>query len=147
MSSIFYDYNDKTSTFQIPQEFAELDIADININKLALDKPVKLGALFKMCNWLLEQFLLYPNAVFSFICSTDPLENHHDNLQPEQYRWNLFENLFYRKQSELIRLGIKSADIIVGPKDYQTYAKVFYRDSHSPIIHLVIAHLSSKYPD
>ncbi len=30
----FYDDNDKADTFQIPQEFAELDIADININKL-----------------------------------------------------------------------------------------------------------------
>lgn len=143
----FYDYNDKTSTFQIPQEFAELDIADININKLALDKPLKIGAFFKMCRWLLEQFLIYPNAVFSFICSTDPLETHHANIQPEQYRWNLFESLYNRKRPELIKFGIKSTDIIVGPKDYQTYARVFYRDKHSPIIHLVIAHLNNKYSD
>lgn len=30
----FYDDNDKIGTFQIPQEFTGLDIADININKL-----------------------------------------------------------------------------------------------------------------
>ena len=29
----FYDDNDKTGTFQIPQEFVELDIADISIDK------------------------------------------------------------------------------------------------------------------
>ena len=44
----FYDDNDKTGTFQIPQEFVELDIADISIDKLHIDLPLNLSAFFKM---------------------------------------------------------------------------------------------------
>jgi len=143
----FYDDSDKADTFQIPQEFVGLDIADININKLDLCKPLGLRAFFEMCRWLLSQFLLYPNAVFSFICSTDPLETHHSDIPPEQCRWNLFECLYMRNKKRLSELGIHSKDISVGPEGYQTYAKVFYRDKHSPIIHLVAAHLDGKYAD
>lgn len=141
----FYDDNDKTGTFQIPQEFAALDIADININKLDLNKPLGLKAFFEMCNWLFNQFLLYPNAVFSFICSTDPLDSRHIDILPELYRWNLFESFYIRYQSKMEDLGIRSKGIIVGPDGYQTYARVFYRDKHSSIIHIVVAHLNSKY--
>ena len=42
----FYDDNDKTGTFQIPQEFVELDIADISIDKLHIDLPLNLSAFF-----------------------------------------------------------------------------------------------------
>jgi len=141
----FYDDNDKTETFQIPKEFAELDIADVNINKLEIDKPLGLRAFFGMCQWLMEQFLLYPNAVFSFICSTDPLDVRHSDIRPEQYRWNLFELLFTRNKNRMSELGIHSKNIAVGPEGCQTYAKVIYRDKHLPIIHLVTAHLDSKY--
>lgn len=141
----FYDDNDKTGTFQIPAEFAELDIADISINKLNLNRPLGLPALFRMCQWLIDQFLMFPNAVFTFICSTDLLDTHHPDIASEQYRWTLFEHLYQRNAPKLRTLGILSKDIIVGPDGYQTYAKVFYRVGHAPIIHLVIDHLNSKY--
>lgn len=143
----FYDDSDKTATFQIPYEFTTLDIADININKLDLNKALNVRAFFDMCNWLLEQLLLYPNAVFSFICSTDSLDTRHTNIPPEQYRWNLFEKLYQRNHNKLLDLGIQSKNIIVGPDGYQTYARVFYRDKHAPIIHLVTAHLNNKYSE
>ncbi len=60
----FYDDSDKTSTFQIPEEFARLDIADISIEKLHLDRPLRLKAFFAMCEWLKEQFGAHPDAVF-----------------------------------------------------------------------------------
>lgn len=141
----FYDNEDKLSTFQIPSEFLELDIADINIRKLALNNPLNIGAFFKMSNWLLEQFLLFPNAVFSFICSTEDLMTNHLEISPERYRWNLFECLYKRNKYKLHNLGINSKEIIVGPEGYQTFARVFYRDRHAPIIHIVEAHLQTKY--
>lgn len=141
----FYDANDKVGTFQIPQDLAELDIADIAITKLYLDKPLHLCAFFKMCRWLIDQFSIFPNAVFSFICSTDPLETHHSNMASEQYRWSLFEHFYQRNILRLTEMGIESKDIVVGPEGYQTFARVFYRVKHAPVIHLVVQHLSSKY--
>ncbi len=141
----FYDDTDKTGIFNLPDEFADLDIADININKLSIQKPLRLSAFFEMCRWLKQQFLLYPNAVFSFICSTDPLTTRHTDISPERYRWNLFENLYRRNLQSLSAHGINSIEITVGPDEFRTYARVFYRDKHSPIIHLVVAHLNSKY--
>ena len=141
----FYDDEDKIHTFQIPDDFSNIDIADINISKLNVDKSLYISAFFKLSSWLIEQFLLFPNAVFSFICSTDPLENHISTRSPELDRWTLFEFLYKRKKTELEYLGINSKDIIVGPDGYQTFARVFYRDKHSQIIHLVIAHLTNKY--
>jgi hypothetical protein len=143
----FYDKEDMVSTYQIPVEFTELDIADINITKLDLKKPVRIRAFFEMCRWLWEQFMLYPNAVFSFICSTDSIETRRPDILPQQYRWNLFENFYMRYNSKLNELGIHSKDIVVGPSGFQTYARVFYRDRHSSIIHLVISNLNDKYTD
>ena len=143
----FYDDTAKSSTFQIREEFAELDIADISINKLSHEKPLNLRAFYKMCQWLIEQFLVFPNAVFSFICSTDQLDTNHPEISPEQYRWNLFEYFYQRNLSKLSDLGIESKNIIVGPDGYQTFARVFYRTCHAPIIHVVINHLCSKYSD
>ena len=110
----FYDDNDKTGTFQIPQEFVELDIADISIDKLHIDLPLNLSAFFKMCQWLIDQFSIFPNAVLSFICSTDPLETHHSAMASEQYRWNLFENLYQRNIPKLTEMGIESGDRVKG---------------------------------
>lgn len=141
----FYDSIDKTDTFLIPQGFEDLDIADISINKLDLDKPLHTRAFFKMCDWLIEQFSLFPNAVFSFICSTDELETRHKDIVPEQYRWRLFETLYQRNIALLNDMGVENQSIIVGPDEFQTFAKVFYRQKHAPVIHLVISHLSSKY--
>ncbi len=142
----FYEDSQKTGTFQIPSEFTSLDIADISIEKLNLNQPLGLRAFHKMSQWLIEQFLQFPNAVFSFICSTDPLETNHNKIAPEQYRWKLFEFFYRRNVSKLGKLGIESKDIIVGPEGYQSFARVFYRTSHAPIIYLVINHLDSKYP-
>lgn len=36
----FYEDSQKADTFQIPPEFTELEIADIAIEKLYLDKPL-----------------------------------------------------------------------------------------------------------
>ncbi len=92
----FYDNSIKSETFQIPEEFEGIDIADISISKLDIDKPLSIRAFFQMCEWLISQFTTFPNAVFSFICSTDPLDTNHPDISSEQYRWNLFE-FFYRR--------------------------------------------------
>ena len=141
----FYEYSQKTETFQIPPEFTDLEIADIAIEKLDMNKYLGLRAFYRMCDWLIEQLTQFPNAVFSFICSTDPLETNHVMLSPEQYRWNLFEAFYQRNIDKLYQRGIESKNIIVGPKGYQTFARVFYRTSHAPVIHLVITHLNNKY--
>lgn len=142
----FYDDGQKIDTFQIPSEFTNLEIADIAIEKLYLDHPLGLSAFNRMCQWLIEQFLQFPNTVFSFICSTDSLETNHRNIAPEQYRWDLFEYFYQHNIDKLKILGIESKNIIVGPDGYQSFARVFYRRSHAPIIHLVISHLENKYP-
>lgn len=141
----FYENSDKENTFLIPDEFLTIEIADININKLYLDKPLGVRSLFGLCDWLISQFMLYPNAVFSFICSIDEIESRHQNQQPQEYRWSLFEVLYERTKARLRSLKIDSKNIIVGPEGYETFAKVFYREKHAPIIHLVTAHLTSKY--
>lgn len=141
----FYEDRQKADSFQIPPEFTELEIADIAIEKLYLDEPLGLRAFYRMGQWLVEQFVQFPNAVFSFICSTEPLETNHKSIAPEQYRWNLFEYFYQHNIDRLKELGIESKDIIVGPDGYQSFARVFYRTSHAPIIHLVVAHLENKY--
>ena len=143
----FYDDTNKINAFQIPPEFHDIEIADINIKKLDLDKPLGLVALNKMCDWLMEQFMLFPNSVFSFICSLEPLENYNHQLSPEKYRWSLFDILFQRNLSKLEKLGIHSKNIIVGKDNYQTDARVFYRDQHAPIIYIVESHIKEKYRD
>lgn len=50
----FYDDRDKNLTFQIPQEFIDLDIIDINIKKLDMLRNVANHAFYKLCDWLLE---------------------------------------------------------------------------------------------
>ena len=141
----FYDNANKLNTFQIPPEFHDIEIADININKLDIHHPLSLSAFNRMCDWLIEQFLLYPHSIFSFICSLEPLTTHHNQLSSEQYRWSLFEILFKRNISRLEKLGIHSKKIIVGKDDYQTDARVFYRDKHAPIVHIVESHIKEKY--
>jgi len=103
----FYEDCHKTDTFQIPSEFTGLDIADISIEKLNLKQPIGLRTFNKMCQWLIEQFMQFPNAVFSFICSTDPLETNHKKIAPEQSRWNLFEFFYQRNVGKLDELGIE----------------------------------------
>ena len=100
-----------------------------------------------MCKWLIEQFILYPKTVFSFTCSTAPLETNHGFLQPEKYRWSLFECLYQRIRPTLQEIGINSNDIVIGPEYYQTDARVFYRNRHAPIVHIVESHLKDKYEE
>ena len=40
----FYDDIMKTGSLQIPEEFSELDIADISINKIDIDQPLNIRA-------------------------------------------------------------------------------------------------------
>lgn len=141
----FYDNSSKINAFQIPPEFHDIEIADININKLDIDKPLGLVAFNKMCDWLIEQFMLYPNSVFSFICSLEPVGNYNHLLSPEKYIWNLFDLLFRRNIPKLERLGIHSKNIIVGNGNYQTDARIFYRDKHAPIVYIVESHIIEKY--
>lgn len=141
----FYEEIQKIDIFNIPTEFTHLEITDISIEKLDLNKPLRPIALFKLCDWLLEQFLQFPDTVFSFICSTDPLITNHHTIAPSLYRWKLFEVLYQRQFTRLQNLAILSKNIIVGPEEYQTYAKVFYRIPQAPMIQLVIAHLNCKY--
>ncbi len=54
-------------------------------------------------------------------------------------------DIFIRNKKRLNELNIHSKFILVGPDGYQTYARVFYRDRHAPVIHLVIDHLKDKY--
>ena len=141
----FYEDNQKIDTFQIPSEFSNLEIADIAIEKLYIDAPLGIRAFNQMCWWLIEQFIQFPNAIFSFICSTDPLKTNHKKISPELYRWSLFEFYYKRNLDKMNELGIESKSIAVGPDGHQTFARVFYRTSHAPIIHLVITHLDNKY--
>ncbi|MDE6370208.1 MAG: hypothetical protein K2K92_01810 [Duncaniella sp.] len=143
----FYEDYEKTGTFLIPHELAGLDIADISIKKLDSDKPLNIKAFFKMCQWLIEQFMMFPNAVFSFICSTDPLVTNHSEITPERYRWNLFDCLYKRNITRLQALGVMTEDIIVGPDGYQTFARVFYRTNCAAVIYLVANHLDNKYSE
>lgn len=41
-----------------------------------------------------------------------------------------------RTMPKLLRLGIRSNEIIVGPEGYQTYARIFYRDKHARAMHI-----------
>ncbi|MBD5292713.1 hypothetical protein HDR69_04395 [bacterium] len=141
----FYDDIDKAEVFQIPEELANFEIADINIQKKQLDQPLAPKAFFRMCDWLISQFCLYPKAVFSFICSISELGVRGSRWRPEEYRWNLFEVLFRRKQPELDSRNIRFLDIIVGPEGYQTYGKIFFRDRHYAVVNLVESHLVNKY--
>ena len=97
----FYEEDQKTDTFRIPIEFTNLEIADISIQKLYLNKSLGLRAFYKLCDWMIEQFLQFPNTVFSFICSTDPLITNHHTITPSLYRWKLFESLYYRRITRL----------------------------------------------
>jgi len=95
-----------------------------------------------MSAWLLLQYNIHDNAVFSFICSTDELPNVNPRaLSPQMWRWTLFDRLFHRVKD---KRDINLQDIMVGPDDYITYGRAFFRAKHAPIIHIVCAHLQEK---
>ncbi len=141
----FYDEEEKKQTFKIPDEYADIEIADISIEKTELNEPLHYGAFAAMNRWLFEQFELHPNAIFSFICSLDELDNNHKDIRPEQYRWKLFDALFMRFSKFNKNADINTQDVIFGPEEYQSYTRTFFRSKHAPIIHTVGAYLKEKY--
>lgn len=137
----FCDNSYKQSSLQIPEEYTDIDIVDISIEKVYLDKPIDASVFFKMTSWLLTQFEKYNNAIFTYICSTDDLETNHNKIKPQEYRRDLF-NILLRRVSDKQKFKIQ--DIIIGPKDYLTFGRAFYRDKHAPIIFIVVSHLQDK---
>lgn len=142
---VFYDNNEKINTLKIPIEYTDIEIVDINIEKKELGEPLHYGAFAAMNKWLFEQFELHPNAVFTFICSLDELDNNHKDIPPELYRWSLFDALFQRFIKYNKRADILTQDVIFGPEGYLSYTRTFYRSKHAPIINIVGTYLKEKY--
>lgn len=137
----FYDADYKQNVLNIPEEYSNIRIIDIDITKVHVDSPINPTVFFKMSDWLLKLFEEMEDTVFSFICSTEDLATNHDILQPQTYRWNLFDRLYQRKKSNK---DIKIQDIIIGPEEYRTYGRAFYHENQSPIIHLITSYLEEK---
>lgn len=141
----FYDKDEKINTLNIPEEYADIEIADINIEKVELGEPLHYGAFVAMNKWLFKQFELHSDAIFSFICSLDELDTNHKNIPPEQYRWRLFDALYHRFIKYNPNIDIHIQDVIFGPDDFLSYTRTFYRSKHAPIIHIVGSYLKEKY--
>ena len=140
-----YDDYDKKHSFQIPPEYQEVEIIDINIRKLKLDNPIGVGAFFKLADWILTQFNTFKGTVFSYICSTEAIDSRHIELSPEEYRWKLFERLCDSKLAQIEEAGIRCIDVTIGPEGYSSKARIFYKMPEAPIVNLVINHLENKY--
>lgn len=137
----FYDNDYKQTSLHIPDEYADVEVVDIDIEKTFREKPIHPVVFFMMSSWLLQQFNDHENAVFSFICSTEDLATNHPDQSPQSYRWNLFDRL-YRRMAQ--KAEINTQDVIVGPDGYQSFGRAFYRDRHASIIHIVAAYLQEK---
>lgn len=137
----FYDNDYKQTSLHIPDEYADVEVVDIDIEKTFREKPIHPVVFFRMSSWLLQQFNDHENAVFSFICSTEDLATNHPDPSPQSYRWNLFDRL-YRRMAQ--KAEINTQDVIVGPDGYQSFGRAFYRDRHASIIHIVAAYLQEK---
>ncbi len=137
----FYDDENKRDTFHIPEEYNDIEIIDIEITKAYVDKPIHPVVFFRMSAWLLEQFEIHRNAVFTFICSFDKLNTNHPAQTSQTYRWMLFDRL-YRRLGPQPDLNIR--DVIVGPDGFQSYGRAFYRTPHAPIIHIIASYLQDK---
>lgn len=142
----FYDYEYKANTLSIPEEYCDIDIVDINIRKLILNMPLGYVAMAKLIRWLTAQFV-DNNAIFTFICSIDPIQSRHKCLQPELYRWRWFDSLYKRASQAGLTDGINVQDVIFGPEGYKSYSRAFYSQAQAPIVHLLASHLTSKYSD
>lgn len=138
----FYDNRYKQTTLYIPEEYSDIEIVDISISKVYVDRPIHYSVFMRLSSWLMEMFDKYPDAIFTYICSTDELETNHNNLAPQMYRWRLFDMLYKRSCLRHGRVNIQ--DILIGPEGYQSSGRAFYRDKHSPIVHIVTAHLQEK---
>ena len=58
----FYDEEYKMRYLQIPAEFAEVEVADISIEKNDLDSPLSYRAFSRLICWLLHQFDAHPDC-------------------------------------------------------------------------------------
>lgn len=137
----FYDDDYKQNVLNIPAEYSDVKIIDIDITKAYIDRPINQSVFFEMSNWLFQQFQQMSDAVFTFICSTADLDTRHNDMLPQSYRWNLFNRLYLRKCAGE---DIKIQDVIIGPEGYQSYARAFYHERQSPIIHIISSHLHDK---
>ncbi|MDE6484909.1 MAG: hypothetical protein K2L14_05915 [Duncaniella sp.] len=137
----FYDVDYKHDILRIPEEYDELEIADIVITKANVEAPINHGVFFRMSSWLLERFFQQTNSIFTFVCSTDELDTNHPELLPQTYRWDLFNALYRRVRTDA---AINVQDIIIGPEGYQSYGRAFYRDRHASVIHLITSNLLEK---
>ena len=95
-----------------------------------------------MSSWLFEQFEKLNGVVFTYICSTDELSTNHKGVEPQSYRWRLFDRLMERKAPSMSRIGIQ--DVIIGPEGFQTYGRAFYKQEQALIIHIVVSYLRDK---
>ncbi len=137
----FCDEEYKRDTLHIPEEYTYINIIDIDITKAYVDQLVHYSVFFRMSSWLLQQFDIRDDAIFTFICSTDELNTNHPDALPQEYRWNLFDRLYQRYAA---RAGINIQDVAVGPEQYQSLGRAFYRDKHAPIIHIITSYLTEK---
>lgn len=137
----FCDNEYKQEGLHVPEEFSDINIIDISITKAYVERPIHFSVFLKMSSWLLEEFNKDENSIFTFICSVDELDNNHRDMQPQTFRWELFDAL-YRRKKDLKYINIQ--DVIVGPEGYQSYGRAFYRDRHAPIVRLIGAYLEEK---
>lgn len=140
----FYDDEYKMRYLHIPEEFAEVEVADISIEKNILDRPLNYRAFSRLTGWLLQQYDAHPDAIFTFICSIDPIQTRHHDILPQEYRWRLFDTLFLRAMALRPYSDIMIQDVIIGPEGFQSFGRAFYRMRHSPLIHLIASHLRDK---
>lgn len=137
----FYDSDYKQKALNIPEEYSNVNIIDIDITKAFVDMPINPIVFFQMSDWLLKQFEQMEDTIFTFICSTGELDTHHPEMLPQKYRWDLFDRLYQRKKGHNY---IRIQDVIVGPEGYQSYGRAFYHETQSPIIHIISAYLQEK---
>lgn len=137
----FCDDDYKQNSLHIPEEYAEINIVDINITKAYVEKPIHFSVFFNMSSWLLHEFEMQDDAVFTFICSTDELTINHPDFLPQEFRWELFDRLYKRR---INAEGINVQDVIVGPEGYQSLGRAFYREKHSSIINIIVSYLRDK---
>lgn len=137
----FCDNDYKQNALQIPEQYADVEIVDINIEKALLDKPIHPSAFFKMSSWLLKLFEEHEDTIFTFICSIDDIDSNHPDDSPQVYRWNLFNRLYQRMAG---KVKINILDVMVGPEEFLSFGRAFYHDKHAAIIHIVAAHLQEK---
>lgn len=139
----FYDKYYKINVLNIPEEFSDIEIVDISIEKVFVDQPIHFSVFFKMSKWMFNIFKK-EEAIFSYTCSIDELKTNHESLDPQSYRKTLFDALSSRMLSSN---GLQYVDFKIGTDEFKTFGRVFYKDLHRPIIHIVMNYLQDKYSE